>query len=111
MSYKIISTHHFEKQLKRLAKKHQSMMVDMAKLGKQLEDTPNMGDKIIENCYKIRMAIASKGKGKRGGARLITYVYVAQESVFLLSIYDKGEQENISQQELKAIIKDLELGG
>jgi mRNA-degrading endonuclease RelE of RelBE toxin-antitoxin system len=109
MSYKIATTHTFDKELKRLAKKHRSIKADVGELGEQLEENPTMGDEVIEHCYKIRMAITSKNKGKSGGARVITYVYVAQETVFLLSIYDKGEQEDIQNHELKALIESLGL--
>ncbi|MFA9213339.1 MAG: type II toxin-antitoxin system RelE/ParE family toxin [Candidatus Methylacidiphilales bacterium] len=109
MSYKIVPTHTFDRELKRLAKKHRSIKADVYELGEQLEENPTMGDEVIENCYKIRMAITSKNKGKSGGARVITYVYVAQETVFLLSIYDKGEQEDISNHELKELIEALGL--
>jgi len=53
------------------------------------------------------MAIRSKGKGKSGGSRVITYVQVLQTTVYLLSIFDKSEQENISDKELLELIKDL----
>ena len=53
------------------------------------------------------MAITSKSKGKSGGARLITYVRIVQNSVFLLDIYDKSEQPNISDKELKLLIEIL----
>nr|WP_235904297.1 type II toxin-antitoxin system RelE/ParE family toxin [Arcticibacter tournemirensis] len=56
-----------------------------------------MGD----NCFKIRIAIASKGKGKSGGARVITHVLIKEETVFLLSIYDKAEREAISDKDIK----------
>lgn len=109
MSYKIVSTHTFDRELKRLAKKHRSIKADIGELGEQLEENPTMGDEIIKHCYKIRMAITSKNKGKSGGSRVITYVYVTQETVFLLSIYDKGEQEDISNHELKMMIESLGL--
>ena len=109
MSYNIVPTSNFDKELKRLVKKHRSIKADVINLGEMLEDNPIMGDEVITNCYKIRMAITSKNKGKSGGARIITYVYVAQEIVFLLSIYDKGEQEDISNSELKELIKSLGL--
>jgi mRNA-degrading endonuclease RelE of RelBE toxin-antitoxin system len=109
MSYKIIPTHTFDRELKRLAKKHRSIKADVYELGEMLEKNPTLGDEVIENCYKIRMAITNKGKGKSGGARIITYVYVAQETVFLLSIYDKGEQEDIGNHELKTLIEALGL--
>jgi mRNA-degrading endonuclease RelE of RelBE toxin-antitoxin system len=50
------------------------------------------------------LAIASKGKGKSGGARIITYVYVDGKIVYLLSIYDKSEQSYITDKKLKALI-------
>ena len=109
MSYKIIPTQTFSRELKRLAKKHRSIKADIDELGNQLEENPKLGDEVIENCYKIRMAITSKNKGKSGGARVITYVYVAQETVFLLSIYDKVEQTDIENHELKALIESLGL--
>lgn len=109
MSYKIVPTHTFAKELKRLAKKHRSIKNDVGELGELLEINPAMGDEVMEHCYKIRMAISSKNKGKSGGARVITYIYVSQKIVFLLSIYDKGEQEDISDKELKELIDGLGL--
>jgi mRNA-degrading endonuclease RelE of RelBE toxin-antitoxin system len=109
MSYKIVPTQNFGRELKSLAKKHRSIKANVIELVCQLEANPIMGDEVVEHCFKIRMAITSKNKGKSGGARVITYVYVAQEMVFLLSIYDKGEQEDISNHEIKALIADLGL--
>ncbi len=109
MSYKIVTTHTFDKELKRLAKKHRSIKEDICELGEKLDENPTLGDEIIKHCYKIRMAITSKNKGKSGGARIITYLYINEETVFLLSIYDKGEQEDISNNELKELIDSLEL--
>ena len=66
-----------------------------------------MGIEIVENCFKIRMAISSKGKGKSGGARVITYVYIQDETVYLLSIYDKSEEQTISDKEIRDLIKSI----
>lgn len=55
------------------------------------------------------MAITSKGKGKSGGARVITFVYIQDEIVYLLSIYDKSDKENISDKELRDLIQSLSL--
>lgn len=60
-----------------------------------------------KNCYKIRMSVASKGKGKSGGARIITHVRVLETTVYLLSIYDKSEQESIADKEILSILDDL----
>ena len=61
----------------------------------------------MPNCYKIRLAIKSKGKGKSGGARVITTVFVDEETVYLLDIYDKSEQSSISRAGLLTLLKDL----
>lgn len=70
-----------------------------------LEENPEQGAPIGNHCFKIRIAIASKGKGKSGGARVIIHVVVTDKIVFLLDIYDKSEQENISEKELAELLK------
>jgi hypothetical protein len=72
-------------------------------------NNPDTGTFVGNNCYKIRIAIESKGKGKSGGARVITYLYVETETVYLLTIYDKSEKENLKPNELKIMIESLEL--
>ena len=72
MDYKVIATEDFERQLRRLGKKYSSIASDYAKFLEELRSNPEIGDKLGGNARKVRMAIASKGKGKRGGARIIT---------------------------------------
>ena len=61
------------------------------------------------NGYKIRLAIASKRRGKSGGDRVITYIYIETKVVYLLTIYDKGEKADLKQNELKEMIESLDL--
>lgn len=107
MSYSIVATSFFEKELRRLSKKYPPLKKDMAGLMEQLLQQPAMGTPIGSDCYKIRLAITSKGKGKSGGATVITCLHVAGELLYLLSIYDKSETENISDQQLNKILKSL----
>lgn len=79
MNYNLFPTHRFEKELKRLVKKYPSLRSEFALLIKHLSTDPKSGTFIGKDCYKIRLAIASKGKGKSGGARVITYVYVKNQ--------------------------------
>ncbi|WP_194972877.1 type II toxin-antitoxin system RelE family toxin [Aquiflexum lacus] len=109
MSYNIIPTHRFEKELKRLAKKFPSLKKEFAGLIADISENPEAGTFIGNSCYKIRLAIASKGKGKRGGARVVTHLYIATETVYLLTIYDKGEKADLKTNELKEMIESLEL--
>jgi hypothetical protein len=72
----------------------------------QLKQNPEIGDDLGHNIRKIRMAVASKNKGKSGGARIITYtalVDVQNSDIYLLTIYDKSEQEAISRQEIECL--------
>jgi mRNA-degrading endonuclease RelE of RelBE toxin-antitoxin system len=105
MSFKIIAADSFSKQLKRLSKKYKSLKMDIKPLFDSLPESPIQGDYIGDDCYKIRLGIASKGKGKRGGARVITCVKIVGETVFLLSIYDKSEKEDLEEKELDKLIK------
>jgi mRNA-degrading endonuclease RelE of RelBE toxin-antitoxin system len=109
MNYSIIPTPRFEKELKRLAKKFPSLKNEFANLVADITQNPENGTFIGNNCYKIRLAIGSKGKGRSGGARVITYLYIETETVYLLTIYDKSEKENIKLNELKEMIGSLEL--
>lgn len=107
MNFEVIATERFGKRIKRLLKKYHSLRKDLGTVIEQLEQNPTMGTPIGKDCYKIRIAIASKGKGKSGGARLITYVRVVRSTVFLLEIYDKSEQATISDKELLLFINIL----
>jgi hypothetical protein len=104
MNFDVIATEPFERKLKRLSKKHKSLKSDLLEVIEELSENPTLGIPLGKDCYKIRVAIASKGKGKSGGARMITYVRIVQETVFLLDIFDKSEQANITDKELKLLI-------
>jgi hypothetical protein len=107
MSFDIIATEPFEKKLKRLARKYKSLKTDLLEVITKLEENPTLGTPIGKDCYKIRIAITSKGKGKSGGARMITYVRIHKQTVFLIDIYDKSEQVTISDKELQLLIDIL----
>ncbi|MBC7916136.1 MAG: type II toxin-antitoxin system RelE/ParE family toxin [Pyrinomonadaceae bacterium] len=103
MSYKIYTITYFDKQLKRLVKKYPSLKHELAELIETLKSSPETGTALGNECYKIRIAIASKGKS--GGARVITYFVISNASVYLLSIYDKSEQSDISNKDLLKLLE------
>lgn len=105
MSYNVLTIPPFDRQLKRLSKKYPSLKNEFAELLDSLEQEPEQGTNLGNNCYKIRIAIASKGKGKSGGARVITNFVIAEETIFLISIYDKTEKENLTDKELVELLK------
>ena len=107
MSYNIVAVPTFKKELKRLAIKYHSLKTDLAILFESLEKNPEQGTFLGKNCYKIRLSISSKNKGKSGGARIITNIVIAEETVFLLSIYDKSEKDNLTDKELEDLISSI----
>lgn len=109
MSFSIVPTGRFKKEAKRLLKKFPSLKVELAELNKTLINQPSTGTPLGNNSYKIRLAIRSKGKGKSGGGRVITYLVSDATEVYLLTIYDKSEFDNIDDKTLKSIIQSLNL--
>jgi mRNA-degrading endonuclease RelE of RelBE toxin-antitoxin system len=108
MNYKVRTIPTFDKQAKRLAKKYKSLKNDLSNLVKDLLDNPEQGVGLGQNCYKIRLSIKSKNKGKSGGARVITHIQIVDEEIFLLSIFDKSEKENLEDNELDELLKEIE---
>ncbi|MCR8557277.1 hypothetical protein KXD93_06475 [Mucilaginibacter sp. BJC16-A38] len=109
MSFNVIPLSSFEKELKKLLKKYPSLKHDYADLLDKMEANPQLGTPIGKNCFKIRLAITSKGKGKSGGARVITHLLITIENqtLYLLKIYDKGEQGTITESELKSLLSSI----
>lgn len=107
MNFEVLYTDSFGRELKQLAKKYRSIKEDVEKVITTLEKDPVQGTPIGHNCYKIRLAITSKGKGKSAGARLIVHLHITDKVVYLLSIYDKSSKESIPDSELKALIKEI----
>lgn len=100
----------FERRAKILAKKYKSFIKDYDEFLNSLAKYPFQGTSLGMGVYKTRMAIASKGKGKSGGARVLTYNINKLDDdgivITLLSIFDKGEMENVSDSYIKSIVKD-----
>ncbi len=106
MSFKIIASDNFKKEAKRLTRKYRSLKNELEILGQELSEKPTLGTPLGHDVYKIRLAVASKGKGKSGGARVITYVQIDEETVLLLSIYNKGEKDSISDKEIQKLVEE-----
>jgi len=104
MKYSVLTIPPFDKQFKKLVKKYPSLKSEIAGLIADLKREPNKGTSLGNDCYKIRLAIASKGKGKSGGARVITYFAISEHSIFLLSIYDKSQQSDIEDKDLLRLL-------
>lgn len=112
MNFEVNTTSGFEKSVKSLIKRHRSIKSDLNKLITSLEENPLQGDELSPGIRKIRMAISSKGRGKSGGARVITYTVIVSETggrVYLIDIYDKNDYSTVDVNIIKRKLKDLGL--
>ena len=112
MSFEILRSDEFTTSLKKLAKRHKSMAQDYARFLDDLKQNPFQGVEIAPNIRKVRLAISSKGRGKSGGARVITYNLLLSEHdgvIYLLLIYDKADASNVKIHVIKEIIEGLGL--
>ena len=105
MSFNVKTISVFDRQAKRLVKKFPSLKNEIQELIKELKQEPEKGTSIGNDCYKIRLGIASKGKGKSGGARVIVHVIFKDDTVYLLSIFDKSDIENLADKDILELIK------
>jgi mRNA-degrading endonuclease RelE of RelBE toxin-antitoxin system len=107
MSFSIKTITAFDKEIKALSKKYRSIKSDFALLLEQLEKDPATGTSLGKNCFKIRMNISSKAKGKSGGARVVTCVRIVRKTVYLIAIFDKSDYATLSDSELKERLKQI----
>ena len=112
MSFEIQTTSYFDTEAKRLAKRHRSFIDDLEDFQKNLLKNPYQGTELSPGIRKIRLTNDSKGRGKSGGARVITFTYLVDEKdgvVILLLLYDKADASSIKMNVVRKIIKDLGL--
>ena len=108
MNYTIKTAKSFDKEIKRLRKRYASIADDYENLLNELRNNPHLGTDLGGGLRKIRMAITSKGRGKSGGARVITFsvvVAVEETDINLLFIYDKAERASITKNEILDLLK------
>ncbi len=104
MNYNVEYHNNFKKELKPLAKKYPSINEDLQYLLDNIEKELLLADDLGSGFRKIRFNIKSKGKGKQGGARVISYeiiISTEQTNVVLASIYDKSDFDSINIDKLR----------
>ena len=107
MSYKIVPSDTFEKDVKKLSKRFKRIKYDLQLFLKELQQNPHIGIPLGNNCYKVRVPNSSIPTGKSGGFRIITLVKLEKERVILLTIYSKSDKESITDNELRDILSEI----
>lgn len=106
----IIVTDEFKRCAKPLAKRYKSFNQDYQDLLDELEKNPQLGIDLGMGYRKVRMAIKSKGKGKSGGARVITLDTLECDGcLYLLLVYDKSDADSVNINAIKKIASELSL--
>ncbi len=82
--------------------------LEYSQLQYELVANPNAGDVIpgTGGLRKVRWGEAGRGKGKRGGIRVIYYWYLYGSLVYMLLAYSKGQQDDLTPNE-KRLLKQL----
>jgi mRNA-degrading endonuclease RelE of RelBE toxin-antitoxin system len=104
----ITYTPRFAKDVKPIIKKFRTFGDTLERLEETLLKNPRMGDAYGKNIYKIRVADESKGKGKSGGFRVITYVIdetAESTHIYMITIFDKSEDSTIKKTDAVQLIR------
>lgn len=112
MSLEIIRSDYFTSDFKRLHKRYRGILKDYEAFLDSLRENPLQGVKIAPHVRKVRMAISDKGRGKSGGARVITFDTLVSDQngkLYLLLIYDKADTSNVKMNVVREIIKEMGL--
>ena len=104
---RILLHEEFKRNAKRLIKKYPSLVGDLRLLQAELLENPTLGESLGDNRYKVRLKITSKGQGKSGGGRVITYIKKTDDVLWLLMMYDKAEMANVNDAFIDDLIKKL----
>ena len=110
MSYRIQTGKDFDISFKRLFKRYRSLPADYKDFIDSLQENPLQGVELCPGIRKIRMAIASKGRGKSGSARVIAANAIIAEHegrIALLTIYDKEDASTVKLNVIKQMAKEL----
>lgn len=106
---KVLTIPEFDKSFKRLSRKFHSLKEEYQEFIEKTEIENVQGRSLGNGFYKARLSVKSKGKGKRGGLRIISHrevIYKMEETVIaLIAIYDKNETSSIDRKYLESLIK------
>lgn len=110
MSYEISPHRDFLLEAKRLKKRYHSFEDDLEDFKESLQENPFQGAELYPGIRKIRMPIASKGRGKAGSARVITANAIIAEHegrIALLTIYDKQDAATVNVEVIRQMAREL----
>ncbi len=108
MNFNIILTDSFSNHVKQLAKKYLSIKEDYKNFFRICQKIFHQEYTFVKKNLKIKMNIASKIKGKSGGAGVITCLKIEDKRITLLDMYDQKKKDTLTDKEPIALLKKVE---
>ena len=79
-------------------------------LQEKLVENPEAGKLIPRGKGLRKYRWAASGKGKSGGARIIYYLYLSDDKIYMLFPYKKSDQEDLTAEQMKILINYVKEG-
>src|ERR1700691_4254377 len=92
----ILETRHFTAEVTDLIKKRSLQQEDYDALKKELADNPEIGVLLTGTGGVRKVRLKSSSRGKSGGFRVCYYYYTEGNAIYLLYVFQKNEQENLT---------------
>lgn len=105
MSYNVQIAKNFKKGAEKLLHKHETLLSKLQELANVLSKTPEIGKNLGRRVYKFRLAFARDNKKDAARMRFVALMRIRTENIYLLSIYEKGTKEKISNKRIKKIMR------
>jgi hypothetical protein len=103
MKRRIVEARRVSRLLDELTSERKLLKEDFEALKRELINNPQLGDLIPGTGGVRKVRLKSSTKGKRGGFRVCYFDDPGKEELFLLTIYSKGEREDLSADEKKSL--------
>ena len=101
----IEETETFTKAIKQLQKRFKNIETDCEEFVQSIQTTKNLGINLGNGVFKVRIANSDKKSGKSSGYRLISYLKLIDNKLYLMYIYDKSDFETVSEKQIDDLIK------
>ena len=102
----IKDTETFNKDVKKLKKRYKHIEKDYIDFINSIKSIDDLGINLGNNIFKVRIANSDKNRGKSSGYRLISYLKLIENELYVIYIYDKSDMENINENEIDKLILD-----
>lgn len=97
-------TDKFNKAVKSLKKRFKNIEKDTWSFIESIENDEDLGVHLGDGIYKARIANSDKKSGKSTGYRMVSYLKLVENELFLLYIYDKSDFENITESDIDRLL-------